>query len=232
MGIKHSKETKVEACKDYERGSGSFQDIAKRIGTSRSVIHRWYLRYIEHGSSAFESPKSFSTYKPEFKLSVVKEYTSAKHSICTIAAKYNVSENIVRKWINKCYNGIETKDYNPKGDIYTMKTRKTTYEERLAIVNWVIENNMNYNEAVNRFSLNYALIYKWTNDYIKNGSEALKYKKRGPKPKSKRNEKVLGDIEKLKIELTKEKALRKQREFEIEVLKKKEEFEQELHSRK
>lgn len=63
-------------------------------------------------------------------------------------------------------------------------------------------------------------------------TRSLKYEKRGPKKKSEINESNLTEIDRLKLELEKEKALRKRREFELEVLKKKEEFEKELRFRK
>ncbi|WMJ78885.1 MULTISPECIES: hypothetical protein [unclassified Sedimentibacter] len=63
------------------------------------------------------------------------------------------------------------------------------------------------------------------------GLEALRYQKRGPKAKSEVYESNLTEIDKLKLELEKEKALRKRREFELEVLKKKEEIERQLRSR-
>lgn len=132
---------------------------------------------------------------------------------------------MVIKWTNKYNSGIELRDYKPKGEVYTMKSRKTTFQERVEIVEWVIAHDMNYKEAASKFSINYALVYKWTKAYLKDGEEALKYKKRGPKHKSSVDEAPLTEIERLKLELEKEKALRKRKEFELEVLKKKEEFE-------
>jgi len=73
-------------------------------------------------------------------------------------------------------NGIEIKDYDPKGDVYTLKSRKTTYKERLEIVKWVIQNNMNYKDATNKYLVSYALIYKWMKAYMTEGSKALKNK--------------------------------------------------------
>ncbi len=138
-----------------------------------------------------------------------------------LAAKYNISYSVLRGWIKKWHNGIEIEDYDPKGDVYTMKSRKTTFEERLEIVKWVIQNNMVYKDAADKYSITYALVYKWTRAYTDQGPEVLKYQKRGPKSKSEIDESNLTEVEKLKLELEKEKALRKRREFELEVLKKK-----------
>jgi transposase len=130
------------------------------------------------------------------------------------------------------YNGVENKDYNPKGEVYTMKSRETTFDERLEIVRWVIANDMNYKEAADLYGIRYALVYQWVQKYMQDGDEALKYKKRGTKPRSKIDEDSLDDMEKLKLELERERALRERAEFKLEVLKKKEEFEQKLRSRK
>lgn len=229
---KYSEEVKIKACKDYEKGNVSFNDIAEMIGTKKQVVRRWYLKYKEHGPSVFEPSDSNRSYSKEFKLSVIKEYDSNEYSINGLSVKYNISTGVISKWVNKWYNGIEIEDYDPKGDVYTMESRKTTFEERLEIVKWVIENDMSYKNAADKYSINYALVYKWTRAYMAKGPEALKYQKRGPKLKSEIDESNLTEVEKLKLELEKEKALRKRREFELEVLKKKEEFENKLRSLK
>jgi transposase-like protein len=229
---KYSKEVKIQACKDYEEGNFSIKDISKKLDANTETVRRWYLRYKEHGSNAFETTNKNNSYDKEFKQLVIKEYTSGKYSLADLAAKYNIATGVIHNWFNKWYNGIEIEDYDPKGDVYTMKSRKTTFEERCEIVKWVIENDMSYKNAANKYSINYALIYKWTRAYIDKGPEALNYEKRGPKKKSEIDESNLTEIDRLKLELEKEKALRKRREFELEVLKKKEEFEKKLRFQK
>lgn len=229
---KYSKETKIQSCKDYEEGNLSFRNISAKIGANHELVRRWYLKYNEHGSSVFEASNNNRSYSKNFKLFVIEEYTSGKYSLADLAAKHNIETGVISNWVNKWYNGIEIKDYDPRGDVYTMKSRKTTFEDRLEIVRWVIQNNMSYKDAADKYSINYALVYKWTRSYIDNGAEALKYQNRGPKRKSEIDENNLSEVEKLKLELEKEKALRKRREFELEVLKKKEELEIKLRSRK
>jgi transposase-like protein len=63
------------------------------------------------------------SYNKKFKLSVIEEYTSGKYSMADLATKYNISCSNVRTWINRWYNGIEIKDYDPKGDVYTLKSK-------------------------------------------------------------------------------------------------------------
>jgi len=216
-----SKEVKVKACIDYKSGKGSFKSIAKSIGVACSCMRQWYLTYEIHGEAAFDYSQKNRSYTSEFKHIVVDEYSSGKYSLSDLSAKYNISHWVIRKWTQKSYNGIELKDYDPKGDVYTMKSRKTTFEERLEIVEWVIAHDMSYKEAANKFSNNYANIYKWTKAYLASGVDAIKDKKRGPKQKAVVDKDSLSEIDKLKLELERERALRKRREFELEVLKKK-----------
>ena len=84
-----------------------------------------------------------------------------------------------------------------------MKPRKTTFEERLEIVKWVIENNMSHKDAADKYSITYALVYKWTRAYIDKGPEALQYQKCGPNKKSEIDESNLTEVEKLTLELLK-----------------------------
>lgn len=51
---KYSKEIKIKVCKDYEKGYASFKRIADEIGSTTEVVRQWYLRYKEHGASAFD----------------------------------------------------------------------------------------------------------------------------------------------------------------------------------
>lgn len=71
--VKYSKEVKIKACKDYEKGDVSFNDIAKKIGTAREVARRWHLKYKEHGPSVFEISNKERLYSKQFKLSIIEE---------------------------------------------------------------------------------------------------------------------------------------------------------------
>lgn len=78
------------------------------------------------------------------------------------------------------YNtGIEFKIDDLKSEIYIMKARRKNLKECMKIINRVITNGMNYKNAASKFQIKYALIYKWTREDMKDGVEALKYRKRG-----------------------------------------------------
>ncbi len=85
----------------------------------------------------------------------------------------------------------------------------------------VIDNDMNYKVAADNNAIKYALIYQWVQKYLKGGAEGLKHKTRGPKKQSVIGESSLSEVERLKSELEREKALRERAEFRLELFKKK-----------
>lgn len=78
------------------------------------------------------------------------------------------------------------------------KGRKTTYEERIEIVNYCIANIKNYHETSNKFDVSYQLIYSWVKKFEKNGEESLRDKRGISK-----NEENLTMEEKYKLKLKK-----------------------------
>ena len=58
--------------------------FSKQIGANDETVRRWYLKYKEHGPSAFETSNRNRSYSQKFKLSVVEEYTSGKYSLAEL----------------------------------------------------------------------------------------------------------------------------------------------------
>ena len=168
---------------------------------------------------AFDSSLRNKEYSKELKLTVIKEYLSGYISYDELAAKYSISaSSIVKKWVKKYNKGIEIKDYNPKGDVYTMKSRMTTFEERLEIVNYVLANNNDFKGAADKYSVPYANVYNWVKKYNESGEAGLSDSRGRPSSKEPKHE--LSDIEKKDIEIEKLKKELERSKMVIEVLKK------------
>lgn len=221
---KLSEELKIKVCEEYLNGEKSGIQIANDLSINESIFYRWLNNYRIKGRYAFVEKPRNASYSISFKLRVIKDYLESNVSVATIALKYNISNSMVFNWVKMYNKGIEIKEYDPKGDVYTMKARHTTFEERLEIVQFVISNNNSYKLAADKYLLPYSLIYQWTKKYLTYGEEHLKYKKKGPKPID-YIEDNLTDIERLTKEIQ---FLKKQNEYlklSNEVLKKKEELE-------
>ena len=110
-------------------------------------------------------------------------------------------------------------DYKPMSEVYTMKSRKVSYEERIEIVNYCIANNYDYKGTADKYNVPYSQVYTWVKKVKENGYGSLELKKKGPKPKNlvkpQTNEELLQlEIERLRRE-------KERLELEVEVLKKK-----------
>lgn len=94
------------------------------------------------------------------------------------------------------------------------KGRKTTYKERLEIVNYCIANMKIYGETAEKYNVSYQQIYSWVKKFEKGGEESLK-DKRGINKK----EEELTLEEKYKLELKKLNEKNRRLEAEVKLLK-------------
>lgn len=218
---KYSKELKLEIVKRYLKGESSIS-LAKEYGLSARMddkVRKWAHKYEIYGDMAFDHFQKNKSYSKELKERIINEYINGNGSAEYLANIYDISTpEIVRQWVLKYNNGMEIKDYDPKGDVYTMKSRKTTLEERLEIVNYVLTNDNNYKGAADKYIVPYASVYQWVKKYNECGKDGLKDSRgrpssNGPKKELTIEEKQAIEIEKLKNEL-------KRKDMVIEVLKK------------
>ena len=213
---KFSKEVKINACKKYKAGKGTFGSIAKEVGCSKAIFLKWYYDYINHGDSIFDEKPLNSSYTVELKLEVIDEIK--KSSIRAASSKFGISVSVVRKWFLSYNNGETIKDYSPCGEVYTMKARKTTFEERIDIVKYVLENNNDYKGAADTYSVPYASVYQWVQKYLKYGEESLRDSRGRPKKDGFKRE--LTELEKKDIEIERLKREIERHKRAEEILKK------------
>lgn len=100
------------------------------------------------------------------------------------------------------------------------KGRKTTYEERVEIVKYCMENEMNYVQTSEKYQVSYQQIYQWVRKYQTNSAEGL-VDKRGKRKK----ENEMSELEKLRMENKLLQAEKRKAELEIAFLKKLDEIE-------
>lgn len=229
---KHSVETIVQGCVDYLEGRGSFKSLANQLNVGEKAIRMWVLTYKKYGQEAFIHKPRNRSYTQEFKEKVAHEYIQGKGAFIHLAAEYNLSEETIRKWVKVYYNGGEQIAYEPKGEVYTMKSRKTTLTERIEIVKRVIENEMDYKTAAEYYQVPYHQVFNWVKKVRLNGEESLKFKKRGRRALQEIQSQELSEVEQLQHQLEQEIKRRKLAELKLEIHKKKEELDHQLRTRK
>lgn len=144
------------------------------------------------------------------------------------ARKYNIpSADPVRNWIIKYTKGGNIRSYSPKPEVYTMKGRKTTQEEKIQIVKDYLAHNSSYNEADEKHPVSYHNVYSWVQKYKEHGPDGLvDGRGRG------KLDIIQTEEERIRAENAALKARNEYLETENAALKKLEEVERELMSRR
>lgn len=215
-----SAQDKIAAVKKYLDGLTSQRILANEFGISRASVQQWIANYESMGEDAFLM-KSYKHYSAELKRQAVLDYLSGKGSQTDICKKYGIrSKNKLQRWIKK-YNGHEElKSSGTGGYTIVTKGRKTTFEERVEIVQYCIAHDYNYAETSEKYQVSYQQARNYTVKYEVGGVQALK-DNRGKR----KTPDEMSELEKLRAEVKILRAEKQHAEMEASFLKKLDEIE-------
>ena len=203
---KYTKEEKIAIAKKYLEGSMSSYSLAREVGADNRQILRWSYGYKEHGEYYFRDKANHKSYTKEYKQEAVEWYF--KHgSQEKTAAKFAIGKSVLQCWI-KAYKDGTLKDRIPMPEVYAMKGRRTTFEERKEIVHYCLSHDKNYKETAKVYSLPYSRVFNMVKKYEQYGEEGIM------DAKTKKSLKPLTELEKLQRENE-----RLKKELELEKLK-------------
>ena len=134
---------KIKAVEDILVGKKGVCEVARELRVDESTVRSWRLIYLSGGPTALANQSRNKVYSIEMKLKAVRDYLDHKGSLRDISQKYGIRNPLqLRCWI-KAYNTHgEIKSRGNGGGSYMRKTRKTTYEERLEIVQDCLANDL------------------------------------------------------------------------------------------
>lgn len=212
---KVSAEDKIYAVNLYLDGRKSQRQIAAAYGVKPSSVNQWIRNYQSMGADAF-TLKGNKKYPKELKQQAVQDYLAGRGSQDDICKKYGIRAKAkLQSWIKK-YNGHEELKFSGTGGSTIMtKGRKTTFDERVEIVQYCIEHNHNYAQTAERYQISYQQARTYTVKYETGGVEALRDKRGKRKTPDEMNE-----LESLRAEVKILKAEKTRAEMEASFLKK------------
>ena len=161
-------------------------------------------------------------YSPELKAAAVQAYLSGEGSLREICRKHGIKDNRqLRNWII-CYNSHKEfkRPSAERGALYMTKGKKTTRQERAEIVAFCLEHGKDYLLTVEQFGVFYQQIYSWVRKYEEKGIDGLADGRGRTKPESE-----MTDAEKLQAQVRMLDVQLRDKEMEIELLKKVKELE-------
>ena len=170
---KVSVEDKIYAVNLYLDGKESQRRIADMFDVSLASIQQWIRNYESMGANAF-TLKGNKKYSKELKQQAVLDYLAGYGSQDDICKKYGIrSKAKLQIWIKK-YNGHEElKSSGTGGSIIMTKGRKTTFEERVEIVQYCIAHDRNYAQTAEQYQVSYQQARNYIVKYEAGGVEAF-----------------------------------------------------------
>jgi len=196
-------------------------DAVAKFGVNDRTIRRWRIKLLAHGKDALASQDRNTIYPAELKIQAVESYLAGEGSQDDICLQYGIRSGCqLSNWI-LMYTQGEVLTSSPGGKSRAMnKGRKTSYEERLEIVQYCITQNNNYQEAAERYQVSYQQVYSWVQKYNDLGEKALLDRRGKVKEEDK-----LTEVDLLKAEVRKLQKEKSTLELENKFLKKLKELE-------
>ncbi len=214
-------ERKIKIVEDYLAGKEGISSICETTGISQTILRQWVRLYETRGIEGLVPTAKDRKYSAELKVMVVKEYIAGDISIEGLCRKYDITDpQIVRRWIKKYNDHKEFRTPKSGSEIYMVNGRKTTCEERIEMVSHCISNGKDYGKTIEKYHVSYQQIYSWVRKYEEHGVEGLVDKRGKRKPLEEMNE-----VERLRAEVKLLEAANRQKDMEIEILKKVQEVE-------
>lgn len=211
---------KMRTIKDILAGKISIRAAAMQLGLAMPSVRRWVITYKGSGINAFTHTKN-KHYSDECKIQAVTAYLNGEGSLDTVSQKFGLrSKSQLENWIKR-YNSHEELKASGTGGFFIMtKGRKTTFDERVEIVQYYISHNHNYAETAAQYNISYQQARNYTVKYESGGLDALQ-DNRGKR----KTPDALTEVERLRAELKMERARRMKAEMEASFLKKLDEIE-------
>lgn len=215
--VSFTPEEKYKSVKRVLNGEISCNAEKNNLNISFGTLSSWIKKYELDGYDGLIESKTWKYYSEELKRSAVQSVLSGHCSWNKAREIYNISSNsVLKKWIDK-YTGNNKIKSTSKGNNNVMTTpgRKTTFKERIEIVQFTLAHGKDYLKAIEKYQISYQQIYSWVKKYEVSGPEALQDKRGRIKLIEE-----LTEVEKLNLRIKELEAKNQQLEMEVTVQKK------------
>ncbi|MGQ4245091.1 transposase [Enterococcus casseliflavus] len=137
----YSPEEKYQVISEVMNGRHSLNSIAKKHSLSWMTIKDWIRKYNDDGIEGQKKSTTWKRYTSDLKRNAVLAVINEELSLWQATAVFQLSSTtILRKWISS-YTNEEMVKSTSKGSVPKTRIngRKTTYQERIEIVQYIIQ---------------------------------------------------------------------------------------------
>lgn len=193
---RHTPIEKLALISDFERSGLSAKAFGKQHELGEKTIKQWLLRYQRDGISGLTEASKNQHYSQQFKINFVQAYLNGDGTFEELSYKNGLrSRTQLQDWIIQ-YNRDQTVTASPSRKQVPTMSRKTTFKERIEIVEWITKEDHSYSEAAEHFNVSYQQARLWALKAKEKGYEAL-VDKRGHH----KSEAELTDIDKANLRI-------------------------------
>ena len=172
---------KLVAVNLYIEGRASQGQLAEMYGVRKASVQQWIRNFESMGNDAFQQKNR--KYSKKLKHQAVQDYLNGKGSQNAICKKYGIrSKSKLQLWIKMYNSGMSFKSNSSGGSAIMDKGRKTTFDERIEIVEYCIAHDKNYSETAEKYGVSYQQIYSWVRKYEAKGVDGLSDRRGKAKP--------------------------------------------------
>jgi len=171
---KYSLSDKLKIIEGFRESNLTKTAYATSVGISKNTFKRWLMLYERDGIDGLKDRNRYTQYSLKLKLQVVGEYLDGNTTMDELVLKYGLRTNsVVVDWVFKYTDGKSLNKVKPAKKRGPNMSRKTTFEDRIEVVEYIVKDHHSYNDAAERFLVSYQQARSWVKKAKKGGNEAL-----------------------------------------------------------
>ncbi|WP_088271941.1 helix-turn-helix domain-containing protein [Enterococcus wangshanyuanii] len=165
---------KIEIVREIKEKKETSSSASKKYNISKSTINDWIRKYNSWGVEGLNAYSRSLKYSREVKLAAVEDFLYKGLNQIEVLRKYRITDTgVLRSWVSSYTSGKQFKQ--KRAGLSTMsKQTKTTYTQRIEIVQYVLSLDNDYQAAVKRYDVSYQQIYSWIQKYNRLGFDGLR----------------------------------------------------------
>ena len=183
---------KLTLITEFQSSSLSITAFSKQHGLAHHTIGQWELHLQHDGINGLMATTKNQHYSKAFKQMIIQAYLNGEGTLQELTNKYQMrSTSQLRNWLIK-----QTVTASPSRKQVPKMSRKTTFNERVEIVEWINKGNHSYSETAEHFNVSYQQARSWVLKSQAKGFEALVDNRGHRKPESE-----LTDLDKANLQI-------------------------------
>lgn len=176
--IKCSPEDKLRAVESIIRGEATQGQVAEAFMVHKSTVQGWIHIYRTFGATGLLPKENAQVLSNSSKKRAAEAYLQGIGSLADICKKYGIrSKSSLLRWIQDYNSHVEFKAPSSNGahgsEVYMTKGRASTQAERIEMVNYCMDHEMDYVAVIEKYKVSYSQIYSWVKKFRQVGIKGL-----------------------------------------------------------